>query len=1134
MKNQLQLIHISNFTTTSGYDLNDLPLSYQLFGKELGSSPIVLVNHALTGNSNVAGETGWWNSIIGEGKVIDTNRYTILSFNIPGNGYDGFVIDNYEDFVARDVAEIFIAGLKILGISKLFAIIGGSLGGGIAWEMAVLQPKLAEHLIPVATDWKATDWLIANCHIQQQFLLNSKNPVNDARMHAMLCYRTPVSFNERFNRTKNDELQVFNVQSWLMHHGKKLQERFQLSAYKLMNQLLATIDVTKGREEGMQVLDAIQSHIHIIGVDSDMFFSAEENRKTHKQLALSNPNITYHEIHSDHGHDAFLIEFDQLEHILLPIFKPEIASEHIKVLKFGGKSLANGDGINQVVSIIKSKHELNEKLVVVVSARGGTTDDLLRLIQLAEKGENYQEALHLLIKNQILDGVSYDFSKEKETIERLLKGVEALGYCTPRTRDEILAQGELFSIKAISSLLNLKGIVAKAIDSRDIIKTNSEFGEAQPIQAISKDLTVKAIKNGPSDVVYVVSGFIGSDQDGITTTLGRNGSNYTAALLANYLEADELQNFTHVDGIFTANPEVVKNAKKINQLTYDEANEIAHFGAEILHAKTIIPLIEKNINLRILNTYNPDDNGTLITAEGNGKGMKSISTISNRALVQIEGRGLMGKAGIDERIFRALGQKGINVSIISQGSSERGIGVVVAAIESEKAQKALKHEFSKELEDNDVNKIAVLDGVAVVSLIGQDLSSFHRPYSALVKNEIVPILFNNTVTGKNVSIVVKEKDVKKAVNVIHGELFGVAKVINLVIFGKGTVGNVLIDQIISSAKDIETRKNIDLKIIGVTSSKKMYLSDAGLTENWSQQFDGNYEQFSLDNIISYCKQNHLVNLVAVDVTSGSEFSNQYEKLIENGFNIISANKVANTKSLKFYQHLRESLKKHKKNFLYETNVGAGLPLIDTIRLLHLSGENITRIRGVFSGTLSYLFNRYSIENQPFSAILNDAIKLGLTEPDPRDDLGGVDVARKLLILARELDLHNEMEDVVIEDLIPEDIKALNKVEFLDSLSQLDSVFEDRKSILASNQVLRYVGDLSGDLSLDDGANLEVKLIAIEKDTPLGSLRNADSIFEIYTESYGEQPLVIQGAGAGAKVTARGVFGDILKLAEKAD
>ncbi|WP_455168745.1 aspartate kinase, partial [Aegicerativicinus sediminis] len=753
MKDQLQHLVISDYTTLNGVALQNIPLSYQTFGQELGTAPIVLVNHALTGNSNVAGQNGWWNSIIGEEKVIDTKRYSILSFNIPGNGYDGYVIDNYEDFVARDVARIFIEGLKQLGISKLFAIIGGSLGGGIAWEMAVLQPKLAEHLIPVATDWKATDWLIANCHIQQQFLLNSKNPVNDARMHAMLCYRTPVSFNERFNRTKNDELQVFNVQSWLMHHGKKLQERFQLSAYKLMNQLLATIDVTKWRDGDIQVLDAIESHIHIIGVDSDMFFSAEENRKTHKQLALSNPNITYHEIHSDHGHDAFLIEFDQLEHILLPIFKPEIASEHIKVLKFGGKSLANGVGINQVVSIIKSKHELNDKLVVVVSARGKTTDDLLQLIYRAEKGENYQKALGDLINNQKLDEVTFDVSSEKHTLERLLKGVEALGYCTPRTKDEILAQGELFSIKAISSLLNSRKIPANAIDSREIIKTNSDFGDAQPLYAVSKELTMKAIKNGPSDIVYVVSGFIGSDLDGTTTTLGRNGSNYTAALLANYLEAEELQNFTHVDGIFTANPEVVKNAKKIEQLTFDEANEIAHFGAEILHAKTIIPLIEKNINLRILNTYNPDDSGTLITSEGNGKGMKSISAMGNRALVQIEGRGLMGKAGIDERIFRALGQKGISVSIISQGSSERGIGVVVDASESEKAQKALKQEFSKELEDNDVNKIAVLDGVAVVSLIGQDLSSFHRPYSALVKNEIVPILFNNTVTGKNVSIV---------------------------------------------------------------------------------------------------------------------------------------------------------------------------------------------------------------------------------------------------------------------------------------------------------------------------------------------------------------------------------------------
>lgn len=310
---------IASYTTSTGFKSN-IKLSYQVFGKPLFEAPIVLVNHALTGNSNVAGDNGWWKDLIGEGKVIDTNNYTVLSFNIPGNGYDGFVIDNYKEFIARDIAKIFLLGLEKLEITKLFAIIGGSLGGGIAWEMAVLQPNITKHLIPVATDWKSTDWLIANCQIQEQFLLNSNNPVHDARMHAMLCYRTPESFEKRFQRSKNKELEIFNVESWLLHQGKKLQDRFQLSAYKLMNQLLKTIDVTKDYEDDYRVLNSINAKIHIIGVNSDMFFTAKENKETYKQLSITHRDVTYHEINSIHGHDGFLIEYEQLENILESIF----------------------------------------------------------------------------------------------------------------------------------------------------------------------------------------------------------------------------------------------------------------------------------------------------------------------------------------------------------------------------------------------------------------------------------------------------------------------------------------------------------------------------------------------------------------------------------------------------------------------------------------------------------------------------------------------------------------------------------------------------------------------------------------------------------------------------------------------
>ncbi|XCF07172.1 bifunctional aspartate kinase/homoserine dehydrogenase I [Tamlana crocina] len=1129
MKHPLQHINIKNYTTESGVLVSELKLSYQVFGQTLGEAPIILVNHALTGNSNVAGEDGWWKDLIGDNKVIDTNLYTILAFNIPGNGYDGFIIKNYKDFVARDVANIFLLGLEKLEIKKVFATIGGSLGGGIAWEMAVNNPDFTEHLITVATDWKATDWLIANCQIQEQFLLNSKNPVHDARMHAMLCYRTPESFKERFKRSKNEDLEIFNVESWLLHHGKKLQERFQLSAYKLMNQLLKTIDVTKGRANDFNVLDNIKANIHIVGVDSDLFFTAEENRETHKQLALTHPNVTYNEIHSVHGHDAFLMEYEQLEKIIEGIFVPDSKRKRMKVLKFGGKSLANGKGLETVLSIIKNKVEANERLAVVVSARGSATDDLEAILNKALKGKPYQEELEAFKAYQTQPSKTIDFSEEFSVLDKLFEGVSLLRDYSKKTKDNILAQGELLSVKLIANLLNEQGIKAKATDARELIKTDEAFGNAQPFSKLSKENTEKYFKDN-KDVVNVVTGFIASNLKNETTTLGRNGSNYTAALLANFLDAEELQNYTHVNGIYTADPSLVADAEQIRELSYSEANELANFGTSVLHAKTIIPLVEKNINLRILNTFNPDDEGTLITARPSTKEVTSLSVLDNVALLNLEGRGLLGKIGVDARIFGALSNHGISVSIVSQGSSERGIGLIIDADQATQAVIALEREFESDFYSQDVNKIDVVDDVAVISIVGIELSSFHKPFNALIKNQITPLLFNNTVTGKNVSLVVKKNQLHKAVNVIHGEVFGISKKINIAIFGHGGVGGALINQILKSKADIEKRKGINLNVFAIANSKQVLLNRNGAAKTWKEDIAKVSSNLSVEDIITFAKNHHLENLIAVDNTASSEFYKNYVPLVEAGFDLVSSNKIANTISHNFYRDLRLQLKENNKQYLYETTVGAGLPLIDTIKLLHESGENITRIRGVFSGTLSYLFNNFSVQDKPFSAIIQETIDKGFTEPDPREDFSGNDVARKLLILARELDLQNEFEDVSVQNLIPDAYQNISVEEFLSQLNVLDKQYQKIKDFQKPGHVLRYVGDLSGDLSKDKGT-LEVKLVSIPEDSTLGHVKGSDAIFEIFTESYGAQPIVIQGAGAGAEVTARGVFGDILRLSK---
>ena len=800
----------------------------------------------------------------------------------------------------------------------------------------------------------------------------------------------------------------------------------------------------------------------------------------------------------------------------------------MKILKFGGKSLAN-EGIEKVIDIIITSHK--EPLSVVVSARGNTTDELEALLEKASKGEDYTaDFQHLKNEQQYDPRVS--FEPEFQLLEKLLEGVSLLKDYSPKTKDLVLAQGELMSAKLVAALLKRKGLESTFVDSREIFKTDAVVGNAQIINSVSEKLTRDRFATIPPNHVAVVTGFIASTEKGDTTTLGRNGSNYSAALLANYLNASELQNYTHVDGIFTANPELVPEAKIIRHLSYEEANELANFGASILHAKTIIPLIEKGIPLRIKNTFNSDDAGTLIHKESEQEGIKSISVIKDNALIVMEGRGLLGKVGVDARIFRALAQKGISVSIISQGSSERGVGLVVASKDAKLAKAAIDEEFSHDFYTNDVSSVSIVDDVAVISIVGQPLSTFHHPYNALIRNQIVPLLINNAVTGKNVSLVLKTEKLHKALNVIHGEIFGVSRRINLVIFGKGTVGGTLINQVIAAHDNILQRKNISLRIVAIANSQKILTAAKGIGKGWEEAFDREAVPYNFDTLQAFVDKNHLENLIAVDVTASKTFVDNYIPLIKSGYDLVSANKIANTISFSFYQELRKTLKQYQKTYLYETNVGAGLPLIDTIRLLHHSGENITRIKGIFSGTLSYLFNTFSAEDKPFSEVLQHAINSGYTEPDPREDLCGNDVGRKLLILARELDLGNEFTDVKIQNLIPEHLREGSVEDFLQRLDEFNAPYQQIKEAQEPDHVLRYVGDLHGDLASTNTVQLDVSLVSVPRNSALGQVKGADSIFEIYTESYGDNPIVIQGAGAGASVTARGVFGDILRLAEK--
>lgn len=509
------------------------------------------------------------------------------------------------------------------------------------------------------------------------------------------------------------------------------------------------------------------------------------------------------------------------------------------------------------------------------------------------------------------------------------------------------------------------------------------------------------------------------------------------------------------------------------------------------------------------------------------KNRTEIKILKHKSILKFEGKNFLGEVGIDGRIFKALTYARISVGVISQQAVENGISVLVNESDSEKAVNCLIEEFESERKSGKVSQIYSINNVSVLSFVAQD---FSKIMSELARNNIFPLILNQISAENRVNIVVTSSQDEKAKNIIEAEIFAKPKTVHLAIIGHGKVGSTLIEQVLQKSDDIRNRKKLDLKIIAIANSRKIIFNKEGFKENWSNDILVSDQKSDVDSLIAFSQENQLENLIIVDNTASSDFVKNYNTFAENGFDLVSSNKIFNTLPISEYRNFRHILTKKNKKYLYETNVGAGLPLIDTIKLLHLSGENITRIKGVFSGSLSYIFNNFSIRDEKFSTILKEAMDKGFTEPDPREDLSGNDVARKLLILARELDLSNELSDIKIQNLIPKDLLKLERNQFIERLNLLDEHFEAVKKNQKEGHVLRFVGDLHGDLQQEKG-ELDVQLISVPANSALGQLKGSDSIFEIYTDSYGENPLVIMGAGAGAKVTARGVFGDILRVSE---
>ncbi|PRX99273.1 aspartate kinase [Pontibacter ummariensis] len=796
----------------------------------------------------------------------------------------------------------------------------------------------------------------------------------------------------------------------------------------------------------------------------------------------------------------------------------------MKVLKFGGKSLSNGAPIESAVDIIKREAQTGA-IAVVVSARGRSTDMLLDLYAKAVKGEDFEKELQAFLEVQYLEGLQLETEKYNRELEEVLQALRLIQVDSDRARDRVLAYGEVLSAQTVAGLLRREGLDALFVDARQLLRGSVCSHEAVVDLSRSEQNTKAFFQDLKAGQVPVITGFIAADPEGRTITLGRNGSNYTATLIASFIKAAEVQNWTDVDGVYTASPRYVKSAQRIPHLSYREANELANFGAKVLHSKTIRPLMESGIPLRVFNSFHPELEGTLIDEKGAGKGIKAVSTIEDVSLVSIEGRGLLGKVGIDARIFSALSSRSISVRLISQASSERGIGFVINKEDAAAAKAALAAEFREELAGGDISSIQIDSDKAVIAIVGRHNYSLEKAIYGLRRNRIWMYLISNSINGEHISLVIDNKALKKAVNVVHNQVFGAIRTLHLFAFGKGNVGGKLLDQIFETGDEVVKRRNLRINVVGVADTAKMVFHEEGLSSSWRQALAESREESNVKLILERLKESGLENIVIADNTSSQELTAQYPAIVSSGFDIVASNKKANSSSYEFYESLRHGLKRRGKLFYYETNVGAGLPLIDTLKHLHNSSDKIERIRGVFSGSLSYIFNNYSLEDKPFSAVLAEAKASGLTEPDPREDLSGMDVARKLIILAREVGLKSELEDVEVESLVPAFAsQAGDYAAFLDKREEVDAYFEGIKRSLREDEVLRYVGDLEVNSN-----RLKVSLVKVARSSPLGSIRNADSIFEIFTESYGSQPIVIQGAGAGAEVTARGVYSDLLRM-----
>jgi aspartokinase/homoserine dehydrogenase 1 len=811
----------------------------------------------------------------------------------------------------------------------------------------------------------------------------------------------------------------------------------------------------------------------------------------------------------------------------------------MRVLKFGGSSVANVENINKIVSILKARIE-KEKLAVVVSALGGITDSLISSVVLASKGDElYKEELQK-IENRHLEMVKELIpisqqsrilslvKKHCNEIEDICNGVFLLQELTPRTRDRVMSYGELLSSQIISAKFQSEGFENNWVDARKIIVTNSHFEHA----VVNFELTNEKIRNhfsSSEESFFLVPGFIASDTNGITTTLGRGGSDYTASIIAAALDATALEIWTDVSGMMTADPRLVSNAKIIPHILYREAMELSHFGAKVIYPPTIQPVMRKNIPVWVKSTFAPEHHGTLIennTSIKNGSSVRGISSINKIALLSLEGSGMAGIPGFSKRLFETLANEQINVILITQSSSEHSICVGIEEASASQAKMAVDEAFSVEIERLKVEPLIVENDLAIIALVGDKMKSHPgisgKMFSALGKNGVNVRAISQGSSERNISAVISTKDVKKAVNVLHEEFFETTyKQVNLFIAGVGNVGSRLLSQLLQQHQYLQKNLRLHIRVVGIANSKKMIFNEKGIDlKNWKGLLQ-NAEEMNLAEFVKTIQTKNLRNSVFVDATANENVANHYAEILEKSVSIVACNKIAASSSFNYYEKLKNLAREFNVHFLFETNVGAGLPVIGTLNDLLLSGDKINKIEAVLSGTLNFVFNNYN-GTESFAKVVKQAQNEGYTEPDPRLDLSGVDVVRKIMILARESGEKIEMEDIYNNAFMPPQCMQGSVDDFYTCMEKEEAHF--KKIFEEANQAgkkLKFVA------SYENG-KAQVGLQQIDPSHDFYHLYGKDNVVLFFTNRYTGQPLVVKGAGAGAEVTASGVFADIIR------